>query len=100
MKVDMKIEMGSEVKDVLTGYRGICSAYTFHLTGCDVIAIKSRELDKDGKVRDPFWVDVTRVEVLAPPAPEIAKVIERGSKESEGDKPGGPQDCSQRSSDI
>ena len=91
--IEMKIPLGSPVKDVVSGFEGIVSAYTVHLTGCDVIGIKSRELDKDGKVRDPLWVDVTRVEVLGPPPPEIQKVIDasKGVESKPSDR-GGPQD--------
>jgi hypothetical protein len=92
----MKIAMGSVVKDVVTGFEGIISAYTFHLTGCDVVAIKKRELDKDGKVPEPLWVDIHRVEVLGPPPAEIAKIIEGQTPHGEkAEKTGGPQDIPQ-----
>ena len=87
---EMKVELGSLVKDVITGYEGIVTAYTVHLTGCDVAAVKSRELDKDGKAKDPLWIDVTRVEVLQPPPSEIVALMERAGKVVV-DK-GGPQD--------
>ncbi|MEN6368570.1 MAG: hypothetical protein ABFD77_02605 [Thermotogota bacterium] len=101
-KIEMKVEMGARVKDVVSGYEGIVSAYTVHITGCDVVAIKSRGLDKDGKIQDPVWIDVTRVEVIGPPAPEIAAVIKKSDDEEgrTGSKTGGPQDRSKRFSDI
>lgn len=92
----MKIAMGSHVKDILTGYEGIVAAYTVHLTGCDAVAIKTRDLDKDGKAKDAFWVDVNRVEVLGPPPPEIVKIIEATVREEKPEK-GGPQErCAER----
>jgi len=71
----MKIELGSYAKDVITGFEGIIMSYTFHLTGCDMVALKPRDLDKDGKVKDAFWCDYTRVEVISGPPPEIQKVL-------------------------
>jgi len=98
---EMKVEMGAKVRDVVSGYEGIVSAYTVHLTGCDVVAIKSRGLDKDGKIPDPMWIDVTRVKVLGPPDKEIADVIKKNDvSEVRKEKTGGPQDRSQRFSDI
>jgi hypothetical protein len=95
-KNGMKIAMGSHVKDVVSGFEGIVAAYTFHLTGCDVVAIKSRGLDKDGKSVDAFWVDVNRVEVLGPPPPEIKKVIESTLRDEEPIKGGPQENCPER----
>ena len=100
---EMQVEMGARVRDVVSGYEGIVSAYTVHLTGCDVVAIKSRKLDKDGKTQDPLWVDVTRVEVIGSPEPDIAEVVRRGKGEAPqvgSTQKGGPQDRSQRFADI
>jgi hypothetical protein len=96
---EMKIEMGAKVRDIVSGYEGIITAYTVHITGCDVVAIKSRALDKDGKTQDPLWVDVTRVQRLDCPSPDIAAMIAVSDAEN-GREKGGPRDVSQRFSDT
>ncbi len=97
----MKIPMGSHVKDVLTGYEGVVSAYAHYLTGCDSVAIKRRELDKDGKVQDPMWVDINRVEVIGPPPTEIQKIIDGNMQSGVSmEDTGGPQDTPPARGDV
>lgn len=89
---EMKIKMGAPVVDVVTGFKGIVSAYSKFMTGCDQVAIKTRDLDKDGKIKDSIWVDVTRVRVLGEPDEEIAAIVAGKMVTGEQEKPGGPQE--------
>lgn len=82
----MSIELGDRVKDVITGYEGIVNGRTKWLTGCDTIGILPTELDKDGKTREPMWVDVTRIEVIEKGAIKLGK----GDKSEDN---GGPHDA-------
>ena len=94
---EMKVALGSHAKDVLTGFEGIVTSYTVHITGCDTVGLKSRELDKDGKQRDAEWFDVTRIEVLAAPPVEIQKVIDESKGKTENVRKGGPrEECPER----
>ncbi len=44
-----KIELGDEVKDIVTGFRGIITAKYIYLNGCIRFSIQP-EVDKDGKL--------------------------------------------------
>jgi len=51
-----KIKLGDEVRDVITGFRGIAVARTNWLYGCDRIVIQP-PVDKDGKHPDNISFD-------------------------------------------
>jgi len=59
------IDLGSKVKDMITGFTGIAIARTEWLYGCTRIVIESQEL-KDGKPVAPSWFDEQRVEEITP----------------------------------
>ena len=92
-KFNQKIPMGAKVVDVLSGYEGIVVGYARHITGCDTLGIRPDRLDKEGKMVDVEWVDVTRVKVIAKPSPEVQAVVDGLLQDSgEVDEPGGPDD--------
>lgn len=51
-----KFKLGDKLRDIVTGYEGICCARTQYLNGCIRYTL-SRKLDKDGKVQDDHWFD-------------------------------------------
>jgi hypothetical protein len=55
--------LGREVKDIITGFKGIAVAKIEYLTGCNQYEIKP-QVDKDGKMVDPRWLDESQVEVI------------------------------------
>lgn len=55
--------LGLEVKDVVTGLRGIVTSISFDLNG-SVQAAANPGLDKDGKVQQGTWVDTKSLFVL------------------------------------
>jgi len=59
----MEIELGSEVKCKVTGFKGIATSRTVHLNGCARIGVQPK-IDKDGKHPDAFWIDEPQLEVL------------------------------------
>ena len=61
------IDLGSKVKDMITGFTGIAIGRTEWLYGCTRIVVESQEL-KDGKTVKPEWFDEQRVEELTPAA--------------------------------
>lgn len=61
------IELGSQVKDKVTGFIGIATAHARNITGCDTIYIQP-VIDKDGKLSDGQWFDVNRLAVIQVPS--------------------------------
>ena len=60
----MRVELGSKVRDKITGIEGIVFARTEYLTGCIHVAVQPQKLTSEGKIIDPEWVDETRVDVI------------------------------------
>jgi hypothetical protein len=56
------IQLGTCVRDILTGLTGVAVARTEWLYGCTRIAIEPIDLKKDGKPSDSVWFDEQRVE--------------------------------------
>jgi len=50
------IKLGSEVKDFITGFKGIAIARIVYLNGCVQVQVQSKEL-KDGKIIKAEWID-------------------------------------------
>jgi len=57
------VKLGSEVLDVITGFKGIATARTIYLNGCISICVEGFTLgEKDGEpVRRNVWFDEQRV---------------------------------------
>ena len=87
-------ELGSLVKDRLTGFSGIAVGRTVWLYGCSRIGIESTKLTEDGKPQDIFWVDEQRVEVLSTETRFLGNLYQ-----AVGEGPGGPQPDPRRRSD-
>ena len=60
-----KIELGSVVKDRITGLQGTAVARTTWLNGCVRYAIQPAVV-KDGKPVDEYWVDSQQTELVKP----------------------------------
>ena len=56
-----EIPLGSEVKDIITGFKGIAIAHTVYLTGCDQYLVQS-QTGKDEPIK-PRWFDVEELNV-------------------------------------
>lgn len=54
--------LGYRAKDKITGYEGVIDSVSFELYGCVHASVKP-PLNKDGKVENGLWFDVTRLEV-------------------------------------
>ena len=59
-----EIELGSKVKDTITGLVGIATARCLYIHGCDHIGIQPPADQKTGKVPSLVWVDSPQVETL------------------------------------
>jgi hypothetical protein len=60
----MQVTVGDRVQDRITGLTGIAMGRTHWITGCHTVGIQREELDKDGNVREPVWVDEARLVVV------------------------------------
>lgn len=56
------VELGDEVECKVTGIKGIAIAIAKHLTGCDRVSVQP-PVDKEGKWRDGYWIDVDAVRI-------------------------------------
>jgi hypothetical protein len=61
-----KYELGSTVKSDLTGFKGILTANSIHMNGCNRCWIQPK-VDKDGKIPDGCWVDEPELELVSKP---------------------------------
>jgi hypothetical protein len=59
-----KFKLGADVKDIVTGFKGIIAGRTQYLTGCNRYCIQDRKLDKDGKPRDWIQLDENQLELV------------------------------------
>lgn len=80
------VRMGVEVKDRVTGLRGIITGKTEYINGCVQWLVKP-PVDKDGKLVDGCWIDTVQLEVVGQ---GISKPENTEDVAKEG--PGGPND--------
>ena len=57
-------KLGYEAVDVVTGCKGIIECITFDLYGCIQAILKSK-VDKDGKIPEGKWFDISRLEITS-----------------------------------
>jgi hypothetical protein len=60
----MAIELGSTVKDKITGFQGIAIGRTVWLNGCVRIGIQRAQIGKDGKIEESQWLDEDQLIVI------------------------------------
>ena len=58
------IALGSRVRDIITGVKGVAIGRTEWLYGCTRIAVEHMDLDKDGKTKEANWLDEQRIELI------------------------------------
>ena len=56
--------LGLPVREKVTKFKGTASSVCYDLYGCIQVCV-SPEVDSEGKRGEPFWFDVTRIEVLS-----------------------------------
>lgn len=59
-----KINLGDEVQDSVTGFKGIAIARTTWLTGCDRYIVQPKGVDKAGKIYENNTFDEDSLIVL------------------------------------
>ena len=84
------IKLGQEVRDVVTGFKGIATVRADHLFGCVRIGVKPQGFDKDGRIQDHEFFDEASLEVVSEgiiptlTKPEPAPVKSTGGPDREG----------------
>lgn len=63
MDTTKTVELGDQVRDKVTGFKGIVTGQAQYLTGCKQVMVTPRA-SEDGKYVDACWLDVDRVEVV------------------------------------
>ena len=56
-----KFELGQELKEVVTGFRGMVMGRTDYYTGCNHYGLLSKKLNKAGAPTEWQWFDETRL---------------------------------------
>ena len=57
----MRLELGREARDVVTGFQGRITGCSTYISGCDVYLIQP-PVDKVGKHVEGRWIDDNRLE--------------------------------------
>lgn len=77
------VNLGSEVKDMITGMKGIAIGRTEWLYGCARVGIQPKGVTKEGKAKETVWFDEQGIKVLKEGKP-IVQITNSA-------KSGGPQ---------
>jgi len=87
---EFKIEMGSTVKSIISGFQGIITSRSEHINGCNRYWV-SPSVDKDGKIPDGYWVDEQELKVVKGPSKEVKAMADHFKKKEtkKVDGPGG-----------
>lgn len=80
------IELGDVVECKVSGHRGIVVCIGRHLTGCDRAEVRP-PVDKDGKMRDAYYIDVGCLKVITKQKVKLNEVQEKGPTARKGGPP-------------
>ena len=56
--------LGKQVKDKISGRKGIVTSVCFDLYGCIQVVINEQRKDKDDKEITFGWIDINRIEII------------------------------------
>ncbi len=60
-----RVNLGDEVKDKITGFRGVVIGITRWLNGCSRVGIQPRKVIKDkGKIAEAEWTDENQLDIV------------------------------------
>ena len=89
---DFKFILGEEVKDKITGFRGVVMARSEYHTGCNTYGLLSKTLTKDAKPAEWEWIDERLLTSFRNPAePKAKNVLTKAKKDNGGPHPNAPQ---------
>jgi len=72
------IKLGSEVKDIVSGFAGVATVRSEYLNGCVRYAVDPGGLDKDGKPKESFYFDEQQLVVVS----EVTETTKHLQKEA------------------
>jgi hypothetical protein len=75
--MEFKFNLGSEVKDKITGFKGIIRGRSHYLTGCNTYGIQSQKL-KESRPVDWVWIDEDLLILLKDKKININRKIDKG----------------------
>jgi hypothetical protein len=78
----MKHELGKKARDKVTGFQGIITARTEHLTGCDRYQV-TPPVKADGTKPEEYWFDEAELDIIGDGI---------SPKDVRGKENGGPKD--------
>ena len=58
-----KFGLGKEVKDIVTGFKGIIIARVEYLNGCMQYCIEPKKINKDGSMIKPPYIDEGQLKI-------------------------------------
>lgn len=64
MIFELELELGWEVKDVITGFKGIIVGRAQYITGCNQYCIQPIDKKKTAEKKDSIWFDENRLETV------------------------------------
>ena len=67
------IKLGDEVKDKITGFKGVAVSIADWLNGCRRVGIQPKKLDEKGKPGEIEWFDIEQVEAIKKKAVKKSK---------------------------
>lgn len=76
-EADFLLELGDEVKDVITGFKGIIIYRTQWIHNCNVYGVQPKALDKDGKPPERQQFDEPQLEL-------VEKEVHKASRDTGG----------------
>lgn len=82
MQLTTKINLGDKVKDRVTKFKGIVTAFCLYFNGCKQYGIQSLELN-DGKPTDMIWIDEDQLEVVITEAVKSSIYVESNGGQQE-----------------
>ena len=77
----MKINLGDEARDMVTGFKGVCVARTEWLNGCARVTLQPK-MGKDGKHPDAVSFDEPQLKLI-----KAKKVVTEDMKRAEKGEP-------------
>jgi hypothetical protein len=75
-----KIELGSEVKSNITGFKGIVVSRAEHLNGCNKYIVQPEMKKNDDKYPESYWLDEQEIIVIKEPKIKKDKEDKRGGQ--------------------
>ena len=84
--METKFKLGDVLKDIVTGYEGVCMGITKYYTDCTHYGLLAKILDEQGKPKEWIWIDETRIV----PVGERVELV-KGDKPTSGEFPSAPE---------